>query len=75
MHEQSDIKLKGTIVESVSSTQFRVALENGSVTLASLSGEMRLNCTRVLQGDSVVLEFSPYDLSKGRIVRKEEVKQ
>ena len=70
MQEATNIKLKGTIIEAISNTQFRVNLENGSTVLATLSGEARLNCTRVLPGDNVVLEFSPYDLSNGRIIEK-----
>lgn len=72
MQEQVNIKLKGTIIETISNTKFRVNLENGSVVLATLSGEARLNCTRVLPGDHVLLEFSAYDLSNGRIIGKEE---
>jgi translation initiation factor IF-1 len=72
MHQSLEIQLKGTVVERMDPTQYRIALTNGNMTMGTLSGEMRLNCSSVTQGDYVMLEFSPQDLSKGRIIKKIE---
>ena len=61
------IKLDGTITESLSNAMFRVKLENGHEILATISGKMRMNYIRILPGDKVAVEISPYDLSRGRI--------
>lgn len=61
------IKLEGTVKELLPNTMFRVELENGHVVLAHISGKMRMHFIRILPGDKVMLEMSPYDLSKGRI--------
>ena len=61
------LKLEGTVKELLPNTMFRVELENGHVVLAHISGKMRMNFIRILPGDRVMLEISPYDLSKGRI--------
>jgi translation initiation factor IF-1 len=61
------IELKGTVVECLPGTQFRVELENGHEILAYLSGKMRRYYIRVLLGDQVLVELSPYDLTRGRI--------
>jgi translation initiation factor IF-1 len=62
------IVLTGTVTEALPATMFRVALENGHSLLAHLSGRMRLHRMKVLAGDKVQIEVSPYDLTKGRIV-------
>ncbi len=64
------IKLNGVIKETLPSTTFRVELENGHEILAHISGRMRVNYIRLLPGDRVEVEMSPYDLTKGRIVRR-----
>ncbi|MEH0158370.1 translation initiation factor IF-1 [Limibacter armeniacum] len=68
MPKQSNIQLDGTIVEALSNAMFRVELENGHQVVAHISGKMRMNYIRILPGDRVKLEMSPYDLTKGRIV-------
>jgi translation initiation factor IF-1 len=67
MPKQSNIELDGTILEALSNAMFRVELENGHQVTAHISGKMRMNYIRILPGDKVKLEMSPYDLSKGRI--------
>ena len=61
------IKLTGTVVEALPNTQFRVELENGHVIVAHMSGKMRKNQIRLVPGDRVEVELTPYDLTKGRI--------
>ena len=61
------IKLTGTVVEALPNTQFRVELENGHVIVAYMSGRMRKNYIRLVPGDRVEVELTPYDLTKGRI--------
>jgi len=61
------IKLGGTIVDALPNTQFRVELENGHIIIAHMSGKMRKNFIRLVPGDKVEVELTPYDLSKGRI--------
>ena len=68
MAKQSAIEQDGTIVEALSNAMFRVELENGVQIIAHISGKMRLHYIRILPGDKVKVEMSPYDLSKGRIV-------
>ena len=67
MAKQANIELDGTIMESLSNAMFRVELENGHVVLAHISGKMRMHYIKILTGDKVKLEMSPYDLTKGRI--------
>jgi translation initiation factor IF-1 len=67
MPKQANIELDGTILEALSNAMFRVELENGHQVVAHISGKMRMNYIRILPGDKVKLEMSPYDLSKGRI--------
>lgn len=62
------IKLEGTVVEALPNTMFRVELENGHIILAVVAGRMRKHYIKILPGDKVVVELSPYDLEKGRIV-------
>ena len=68
MAKQSSIEQDGTIVEALSNAMFRVELENGHQVIAHISGKMRMNYIRILPGDKVGVEMSPYDLSRGRII-------
>jgi translation initiation factor IF-1 len=68
MPKQSLIKIDGTITESLSNAMFRVQLENGHEVIAHISGKMRMHYIKILPGDKVSIEMSPYDLSKGRII-------
>ena len=61
------IKLTGSVIEALPNTQFRVELENGHVIIAHMSGKMRKNYIRLVPGDRVEVELTPYDLTKGRI--------
>ncbi len=67
MAKQEPIKQEGTILEALPNAQFRVELENGHKILAHVSGKMRMYYIKILPGDKVTVEMSPYDLSKGRI--------
>ncbi|HMQ69003.1 MAG TPA: translation initiation factor IF-1 [Ignavibacteria bacterium] len=67
MAKQEAIKVDGIISEILPNTNFKVKLENGHEILAHISGKMRMNYIRILQGDKVTVELSPYDLTKGRI--------
>ncbi|MEX0779239.1 MAG: translation initiation factor IF-1, partial [Balneolales bacterium] len=67
MAKQEPIKQEGTILEALPNAQFRVELENGHEILAHVSGKMRMFYIKILPGDKVTVEMSPYDLSKGRI--------
>jgi translation initiation factor IF-1 len=68
MAKQSSIEQDGTITEALSNAMFRVELENGHEVIAHISGKMRMHYIKILPGDKVKLEMSPYDLTKGRIV-------
>ena len=68
MAKQSAIEQDGTIIEALSNAMFRVELENGVQIIAHLSGKMRMHYIKILPGDKVKVEMSPYDLTKGRIV-------
>ena len=67
MAKEDNIEVQGTIVETLPNAMFRVELENGQVILAYVSGKMRMNFIKILPGDKVTMELSPYDLTKGRI--------
>lgn len=67
MAKQKHIEQDGVIVEALSNAMFRVELENGHILIAHISGKMRMHYIKLLPGDKVKLEMSPYDLSKGRI--------
>ncbi len=67
MPKEELIETEGKILEALPNAMFRVELENGHVVLAHVSGKMRMNFIRILPGDKVKLELSPYDLSRGRI--------
>lgn len=68
MAKQPNIEQDGTITEALSNAMFRVELENGHIITAHISGKMRMHYIKLLPGDRVKLEMSPYDLTKGRIV-------
>ena len=68
MAKKDVIELEGTVVESLPNAMFKVKLENGHEILATISGKMRMHYIRILPGDKVGVEMSPYDLSRGRII-------
>ena len=68
MAKEQGITVEGTVVEALPNTMFRVELENKHVILAHVSGKMRMHFIKILPGDRVTVELSPYDLQKGRIV-------
>jgi translation initiation factor IF-1 len=68
MAKEQAITVEGTVVEALPNTMFRVELENKHIVLAHVSGKMRMNFIKILPGDRVTVELSPYDLTKGRIV-------
>ncbi|HSG10134.1 MAG: translation initiation factor IF-1 [Gammaproteobacteria bacterium] len=67
MAKEDHIEMEGTVVETLPNTMFRVELENGHIVTAHISGKMRKHYIRILRGDKVTVELTPYDLSKGRI--------
>lgn len=67
MAKQASIELDGTVTESLGNAMFRVRLENGHEIIAHISGKMRMHYIKILPGDKVQIEMSPYDLTKGRI--------
>lgn len=67
MAKQESLKIDGTVIDSLPNATFKVELENGHVLLAHISGRMRRYYIKILPGDRVAMEVSPYDLSKGRI--------
>ena len=67
MSKADAIELEGTVIEPLPNAMFNVELENGHVVLAHISGKMRMHYIRILPGDKVTVELSPYDLSRGRI--------
>jgi translation initiation factor IF-1 len=71
MAKEEAITVTGTVLETLPNAMFRVELENEHKVLAHVSGKMRMHFIRILPGDKVTLELSPYDLTKGRIVRRE----
>ncbi len=68
------IELTGTILETLPNAMFRVELENGHVILAHISGKMRMHYIKILPGDKVTIEMTPYDLTKGRVVYRHKEK-
>jgi translation initiation factor IF-1 len=68
MAKEDHIQMAGTVTETLPNTMFRVKLENGHIIIAHISGKMRKNYIRILTGDPVMVELTPYDLSKGRII-------
>ncbi len=67
MAKEDQIEMEGTVIETLPNTMFRVELENGHVVTAHISGKMRKHYIRILTGDAVTVEMTPYDLTKGRI--------
>ena len=67
MAKEEHIEFEGTVIDTMPNTTFRVELENGHVVTAHISGKMRKNYIRILTGDTVTVQLTPYDLSKGRI--------
>lgn len=67
MAKEEPIEMEGTVVDTLPNTMFRVELENGHVVTAHISGKMRKHYIRILTGDKVTVQMTPYDLSKGRI--------
>ncbi len=67
MAKEEQIEMEGTVIETLPNTMFRVELENGHIIIAHISGKMRKHYIRILTGDKVSIEMTPYDLSKGRI--------
>ena len=72
MPKEEAITIDGKVLETLPNAMFRVELANGHKVLAHVSGKMRMNFIRILPGDSVTLELSPYDLTRGRIIRREK---
>jgi translation initiation factor IF-1 len=68
MSREDSIEMQGSVMETLPNTMFRVKLENGHIITAHISGKMRKNYIRILTGDEVTVEMTPYDLSKGRII-------
>ena len=72
MSKADVIEVEGTVLEKLPNAMFRVELENIHVVLAHISGKLRMNFIRILPGDKVTVEMSPYDLSKGRIIWRDK---
>ena len=72
MSKTDVIEVEGTVIEKLPNAMFSVELENGHQILAHISGKLRMNYIRILPGDTVTIELSPYDLSKGRIIWREK---
>jgi translation initiation factor IF-1 len=71
MPKEEPIRVDATVKESLPNAMFRVQLKNGHLVLTHVSGKMRMNYIKILPGDKVVIEMSPYDLTKGRIIYRE----
>ena len=72
MSKADVIEIEGTVVEKLPNAMFKVELENGHVVLAHISGKLRMHYIKILPGDTVTIEMSPYDLSKGRIIWRDK---
>ncbi|VAW60457.1 Translation initiation factor 1 [hydrothermal vent metagenome] len=72
MAKEEALQMDGTVLETLPNTMFRVELENGHVVTAHISGRMRKHYIRIMTGDKVTVELTPYDLEKGRIVYREK---
>ena len=72
MSKADVIEIEGVVVEKLPNAMFKVELENGHIVLAHISGKLRMNFIKILPGDKVTLEMSPYDLSKGRIIWRDK---
>ena len=72
MSKADVIEIEGKVVEKLPNAMFKVELENGHVVLAHISGKLRMHYIKILPGDTVTIEMSPYDLSKGRIIWRDK---
>jgi len=72
MSKADVVEIEGTVVEKLPNAMFRVELENGHIVLAHISGKLRMNYIKIVPGDKVTMELSPYDLSKGRIIWRDK---
>ena len=72
MAKEVHLEMQGTVIDTLPNTMFRVELENGHIVTAHISGRMRKNYIRILTGDKVKVELTPYDLSKGRITFRDK---
>ena len=72
MSKSDVIEIEGVVVEKLPNAMFKVELENKHIVLATISGKLRMNYIRILPGDKVTMEMSPYDLSKGRIIWRDK---
>ncbi len=72
MTKEEKIEVEGTVLEALPNAQFKVELPNGHIVLAHISGKMRINYIRILPGDKVTVELSPYDLNRGRITYRKK---
>ena len=72
MSKADVIEIEGKVVEKLPNAMFMVELENGHIVLAHISGKLRMNYIKILPGDTVTIEMSPYDLSKGRIIWRDK---
>ena len=72
MAKEDVLELEGTVIEALPNAMFQVEFENGHRILAHISGKLRMNFIRILPGDKVTMEMSPYDLSKGRIIWRDK---
>lgn len=75
MVKEDQIEMLGIVVETLPNTTFRVKLDNGHLITAHISGRMRKNYIRILTGDKVTVELTPYDLTKGRIIFRDKLKE
>jgi translation initiation factor IF-1 len=71
MPKEAPLEVAGVVAEALANTRFRIKLDNGHIVLAHVAGRMRKNFIRIVPGDRVTVELSPYDLEKGRIVYRE----
>ena len=72
MSKSDVVEIEGTVIEKLPNTMFRVQLENGHEVLAHISGKLRMTFIKIVPGDKVTLELSPYDLTKGRIIWRDK---
>ena len=72
MAKEEHLEMEGTVIETLPNTLFRVKLENGHIITAHISGKMRKNYIRILTGDKVTVQLTPYDLTKGRITYRDK---
>jgi len=75
MSKEDQIEMEGVVVDALPNTMFRVQLENGHIVMAHISGKMRKNYIRILKGDRVTVQLTPYDLTKGRIIFRNREKE